>query len=148
MQTSTVKVWQLSLWAKARAFVSSFYSLQRNLKDNLQRFVIIQHSRKTKFSVLVHSFRCQWACGKVRPTSATDSSQAPSSKRRNKGSHDSTSTVNPMYTIYSVSNFGLPALFPLIIFPIPHQYNCIWLMSFIISCMFYGNPLSLHPRLL
>ena len=116
----------------------------------LQRSItlVIQHSRKTKFSVLVHSFRCQWACGKVRPTSVTDFSQASSTETRNKGSHASSSSVNPMYTIYSVSNFGLSALFPLIIFPTPHQYNCIWLMSFIISCMFYGNPLSLHPRLL
>ena len=148
-RTSAVRGWQLTVWVKVRPFTSSFYSPQRNLNPVFPCFPKTCYNstfQETKLSVLVHSSRCQWACG-ARQTSATGSSHASSTVRRKKGSHASSSSVNPMYTIYSVSNFSLSALFPLIIFPIPHQYNCIWLMSFIISCMFYGNPLSLHPRL-
>jgi hypothetical protein len=83
-RTSAVKGWQLTVWAKAQPFASSFYSLQRNLNQRFLFFkdVIIQHSRETIFIVLVHSFRCQWACGKVRPTSVTHSSQACNTERR------------------------------------------------------------------
>ena len=39
MRTSAVKGWQLTVWAKARAFASSLYSPQRNLN---QRFLFFK----------------------------------------------------------------------------------------------------------